>query len=758
MRLAICSNKGGVGKTSVAANLAAALGQRARTLAVDADPQDSLGRAFGVIAKRDDSLAGMLGDPNTDVGAVIRRDVAPGVDLLPAHPTLQAAAAALSARGVLASTFRRALRTVQQDYEFTVLDTHGDTGILTIAAVTVADAVLTPFTSDPGSALGAVRIMSFVNAQREQGRDRRGAARCGLRELGPARRGRPRGGRRARRHQRAGARDADSVLAAGAQRHARPAPRRARRAQPTPVAEAYRAPRPRGASHCTGRRSQHDRTAPAERRSRRRSARRMADDTGTRAARHPSPARPRRRPQPASSAEPAPGSVLGVLGGDRPSASGRRPGRPAGASTSDGTDWWFTPDRSASVSGSGAAAGNPAQCALATRDLQQRHCSPCKCRRSALCLSPTQGIVERLLYQLLVHRDGAALSTYRPGRNRPMVLSRAENTVSASSSSPRRRPVSYDEVGFMLGDGPGRGVKRSCLTLDQACDAVVRRSPWHCLVGRCPGPRMAGWRQRPLWRSTFARRDRCLPIPWRAVPRHRRADRVDPRRVQRDRVLDRGTASVAYGRNSSPRCRLPWPSRGRAGSRGSSSRRCPSRLVVQRRQARVGAAVVDAGQGLQGVPVGLEGLPRAAVVGGDSGVPDPRGRDHHTAGEVLGTAKGHPAAACTGPLRVSELRLTRTWPAQGRRGGRFEDGIHRVIVGQAQHDQLAGGQRLARSFAARSRPRHQSLGPARGPVPHGHRMAASRNAVDHRLPHRTQADDRHWLLPMQLLRLEGRSI
>jgi len=53
MRLAVCSSKGGVGKTSTAANLAAVLAQQGRVLAVDADPQDSLGRAFGVEAARE---------------------------------------------------------------------------------------------------------------------------------------------------------------------------------------------------------------------------------------------------------------------------------------------------------------------------------------------------------------------------------------------------------------------------------------------------------------------------------------------------------------------------------------------------------------------------------------------------------------------------------------------------------------------------------------------------------------------------------
>ena len=93
MRLAVCSSKGGVGKTSTAANLAAVLGGRGRVLVVDADPQDSLGRAFGVVAKgREDSLAGLLEDPDADARAAVREQVAPGVDVLPAHPSLEASA------------------------------------------------------------------------------------------------------------------------------------------------------------------------------------------------------------------------------------------------------------------------------------------------------------------------------------------------------------------------------------------------------------------------------------------------------------------------------------------------------------------------------------------------------------------------------------------------------------------------------------------------------------------------------------------
>ena len=172
MRLAVCSSKGGVGKTSTAANLAAVLGARAlagggRVLAVDADPQDSLGRAFGVVAKgREDSLAGLLEDPDADARAAVRSQVAPGVDLLPAHPSLEAVGVALAAQGGLLTGIRRVLRPLLAEYDHVVLDTHGDLGNLTLSAVAAADAVLTVFTSDPGSALGAARVSAFVEQHR----------------------------------------------------------------------------------------------------------------------------------------------------------------------------------------------------------------------------------------------------------------------------------------------------------------------------------------------------------------------------------------------------------------------------------------------------------------------------------------------------------------------------------------------------------------------------------------------------------------
>ena len=97
---------------------------------------------------------------------MVRADVAPGLDLLPAHPSLEQVGVTLAAQGGIVTGVRRVLRPLAADYDFVVIDTHGDLGNLTLSAVCAADAVLTVFTSDPGSALGAARVTAFLDQHR----------------------------------------------------------------------------------------------------------------------------------------------------------------------------------------------------------------------------------------------------------------------------------------------------------------------------------------------------------------------------------------------------------------------------------------------------------------------------------------------------------------------------------------------------------------------------------------------------------------
>jgi chromosome partitioning protein len=120
-----------------------------------------------VVAKgSEDSLGAVLEDPSADPRAVVRHSVAPGLDLIPAHPSLDPIANQLAATGGLTTSVRRALRPLLGGYDHVILDTRGDLGGLTLAALCAADAVLAVFTNDPGSALGVARVAAFLAQHR----------------------------------------------------------------------------------------------------------------------------------------------------------------------------------------------------------------------------------------------------------------------------------------------------------------------------------------------------------------------------------------------------------------------------------------------------------------------------------------------------------------------------------------------------------------------------------------------------------------
>lgn len=146
MRVIVLGNqKGGPGKTTTTANLAAAMGEQGhQVLAVDADPQAQLGEAFDVWAETGRSLGELL-DPPTGGGPtideVIWKAVAPGVDLLPAdlHP-LERAEKALDSQPLRGpAALRELLQTISDRYDYVLVDTPPRLTALTIAALVAAD-------------------------------------------------------------------------------------------------------------------------------------------------------------------------------------------------------------------------------------------------------------------------------------------------------------------------------------------------------------------------------------------------------------------------------------------------------------------------------------------------------------------------------------------------------------------------------------------------------------------------------------------
>jgi chromosome partitioning protein len=140
--LSIVNQKGGVGKTSTAVNLAFALGRlQKRVLLVDLDPQASLTEYF-LTPKEIGELAENTADLLLQTIPIQPRSVRDNIDLLPSSIDLSVADVQLPAKLNSQKTLARMLKSYAYDY--VLIDCLPSLGILTINALTASDAVLVP--------------------------------------------------------------------------------------------------------------------------------------------------------------------------------------------------------------------------------------------------------------------------------------------------------------------------------------------------------------------------------------------------------------------------------------------------------------------------------------------------------------------------------------------------------------------------------------------------------------------------------------
>jgi chromosome partitioning protein len=144
--IAMCNQKGGVGKTTTTINLGAALAEVGRrVLLVDFDPQGALSVGFGINPNElDVTVYNLLMDRSTDVRSVIRTTSVEGVDVLPANIDLSAAEVQLVGEVAREMVLARALRPVLDDYDVVLIDCQPSLGLLTVNALTAAHGVVIP--------------------------------------------------------------------------------------------------------------------------------------------------------------------------------------------------------------------------------------------------------------------------------------------------------------------------------------------------------------------------------------------------------------------------------------------------------------------------------------------------------------------------------------------------------------------------------------------------------------------------------------
>ena len=144
--IAMCNQKGGVGKTTTTINLGASLAELGRTvLLVDCDPQGSLSVGLGLNPHTLElSIYNLLLGRDATPEEVIQHTEMDGVDILPANIDLSAAEIQLVSEVAREQTLQRLLRQVRDGYDFVLIDCAPSLGLLTINALTAADKVIMP--------------------------------------------------------------------------------------------------------------------------------------------------------------------------------------------------------------------------------------------------------------------------------------------------------------------------------------------------------------------------------------------------------------------------------------------------------------------------------------------------------------------------------------------------------------------------------------------------------------------------------------
>jgi chromosome partitioning protein len=168
--MAMCNQKGGVGKTTTTINLGAALAEYGRkVLLVDFDPQGSLSVGLGMNPHEMDlTIYNLLMQRDVTVHDVIVPSGVPGMDLLPSNIDLSAAEVQLVHEVAREQTLQRVLAPALANYDVVLIDCQPSLGLLTVNALPAADGVIVPLECEYFALRGVALLKTTIDKVRER--------------------------------------------------------------------------------------------------------------------------------------------------------------------------------------------------------------------------------------------------------------------------------------------------------------------------------------------------------------------------------------------------------------------------------------------------------------------------------------------------------------------------------------------------------------------------------------------------------------